>query len=157
MRPGSNHKKLLMRTGNPQGSRFTRCSRPLCSSQTTTPSHPPHAHPGNQPCNVYGLGHARDNRNNVHQAPPQGCPMSCCLRTQQCAKDPNTPTDRFFPTRKRAYSNRRGRFRTGPQFVDIPPMSARRTTQGSATGNTEHPRTTTGGPPPGVSCSLERR
>jgi hypothetical protein len=55
--PGSIiHKKLLMQNrdkhpGTPGGhrdhwSRFTRCSRPLCSSQTTNPSHPPpHEHP----------------------------------------------------------------------------------------------------------------
>ena len=37
----------------------------------------------------------------------RGLPVSCCLRTQQCAKDPGRHRHRFFPARKRAYSNRK--------------------------------------------------
>jgi hypothetical protein len=119
--PGSIiHKKLLMQNrdnhpGTPRGhrdqwSRFTRCSRPLCSSQTTNPSHPPpHEHPpakgGREPC---GLGHARDNpgqtRPNPH-TPHRACTGTgaCCSRTQQCAKRPSTGRIHPLPTRKRAY------------------------------------------------------
>jgi hypothetical protein len=71
----------------------------------------------------------------------RGIPVSCCLRTQQCAKDPNGTADRTFPTPPKRGVLGTGRDEpSGPRFVDIPPMSARRTTQGSAAGNTEHPR-----------------
>ena len=66
---------------------YKRCSRPLCSSQTTTPYHTPHTltcvpgaarkpetnKPTPQPRTPPTVGHA-------------AAPWSCCLRTQQCAK-----------------------------------------------------------------------
>ena len=59
---------------------YKRCSRPLCSSQTTTPSHPsPH----------HGQNHGPDpdcagNQKQTNTGPSRTGP--CCLRTQQCAK-----------------------------------------------------------------------
>ena len=66
---------------------YKRCSRPLCSSQTTTPYHTPHTL-------TCVLGAARKPETHIphhHHAPHQrwsnaAAPWSCCLRTQQCAK-----------------------------------------------------------------------
>jgi hypothetical protein len=62
-----------------------RCSRPLCSSQTTTPYHTPHTHPPKTGNRV--IGAARKPETQVpepRKKPPR--PRPCCLRTQQCAK-----------------------------------------------------------------------
>ena len=67
-----------------------RCSRPLCSSQTTTPSHPSTTHV----FTVDGLRPAQEQSETTRYP----CPLqpnwlsvlrSCCLRTQQCAKRKN--------------------------------------------------------------------
>jgi hypothetical protein len=61
---------------------YKRCSRPLCSSQTTTPYHTPHTRPTKGNNRV--IGAARKPETNQ---PREGKPSrSCCLRTQQCAK-----------------------------------------------------------------------
>jgi len=67
---------------------YKRCSRPLCSSQTTTPNHTPHtqAPKGNHPCMI---GAARKTRNT---SPGRKNPRSCCFRTQQCAKHKTAPS-----------------------------------------------------------------
>lgn len=56
---------------------YKRCSRPLCSSQTTTPNHTPHTR-------TCALGAARKPETNKYRRKP--IPRPCCLRTQQCAK-----------------------------------------------------------------------
>ena len=61
---------------------YKRCSRPLCSSQTTTPYHTPHTLHVRARC-------SQETRNKQAPEPPQPKPRqprSCCLRTQQCAK-----------------------------------------------------------------------
>src|SRR5215207_9665955 len=60
---------------------YKRCSRPLCSSQTTTPNHTPHT-------STCMTGAARKpETNKPGDKHPQRRPhRSCCLRTQQCAK-----------------------------------------------------------------------
>ena len=61
---------------------YKRCSRPLCSSQTTTPYHTPHTspHKRDQP-------HDRRSQETRNTSPGKEKPSrSCCLRTQQCAK-----------------------------------------------------------------------
>src|SRR6476619_6764003 len=61
---------------------YKRCSRPLCSSQTTTPYHTPHTspHTRDQP-------HDRRSQETRNTSPGKEKPSrSCCLRTQQCAK-----------------------------------------------------------------------
>ena len=73
---------------------FLRCSRPLCSSQPTTPSPPAHT-----PITGHARRSARETRNNTprphpdrRHPPPGGTPADhakagpCYLRTQQCAK-----------------------------------------------------------------------
>jgi hypothetical protein len=55
---------------------YKRCSRPLCSSQTTTPNHTPHT-------STCMIGAARKPETNK---PGNFHPRPCCLRTQQCAK-----------------------------------------------------------------------
>jgi len=66
--------------------RLIRCSRPLCSSQTTTP-HPHPTHPTGQAFQKQG--------NQTKQQPPhtpQGMRQACCSRTQQCVNNPRTTT-----------------------------------------------------------------
>jgi hypothetical protein len=62
---------------------FIRCSRPLCSSQTTTPwrTSDPRVLTAGTP------GTAREPGNN-RPAPPEKGARTCCLRTQQCAISP---------------------------------------------------------------------
>jgi hypothetical protein len=72
---------------------YKRCSRPLCSSQTTTPNHTPHT-------STCMIGAARKTRNKQTRKPPQPKPQSsrpCCLRTQQCAKHYPTPQTTSVP------------------------------------------------------------
>ena len=67
---------------------YKRCSRPLCSSQTTTPYHTPHTHPtpkgAEQPCDRC----SQETRNTSPgtTTAKAAATRSCCLRTQQCAK-----------------------------------------------------------------------
>lgn len=67
--------------------RLIRCSRPLCSSQTTTP-HPHPTHP---------TGHAFQKQGNQTKQQPPHTPKgdmrrACCFRTQQCVNNPSTTT-----------------------------------------------------------------
>ena len=68
---------------------YKRCSRPLCSSQTTTPHHTPHTQP---PKGRYVRSVQPGNQKQTSPTPPRlprkgtRGPWSCCLRTQQCAK-----------------------------------------------------------------------
>jgi hypothetical protein len=91
---------------------YKRCSRPLCSSQTTTPYHTPRT-PGPQRPGTRTIGAARKPETQVphrhrHPAKKRGtaAPWSCCLRTQQCAKHYPTTTHRpafqdpLFPKRR---------------------------------------------------------
>ncbi len=78
-----------------------RCSRPLCSSQTTTP-YPPHAP---HPRQGRGTGTHRQEPGHRNNAPPPAPPprgtapegRPCCLRTQQCAMDRPAPARKRFP------------------------------------------------------------
>jgi hypothetical protein len=66
---------------------YTRCSRPLCSSQTTTPNHTPHTHTPpkeNIPCMIGAARKPETNKPTNNPAKDHRRP--CCLRTQQCAK-----------------------------------------------------------------------
>lgn len=66
--------------------RLIRCSRPLCSSQTTTP-HPHPTHPTGQAFQKQG--------NQTKQQPPhtpKSMRQACCSRTQQCVNNPRTTT-----------------------------------------------------------------
>lgn len=77
-----------------------RCSRPLCSSQTTTPYHTPrtnHPHKRGQPPRTANAARKPETPNPHPRTPRKGArgPRPCCLRTQQCAKHENRPS----PTR----------------------------------------------------------
>lgn len=160
-----------------------RCSRPLCSSQTTTPVNtPPTPHNPKQT----GSRHERlcpgkpetpanqtPTRNKPHNRAthPQQKPGPCCLRTQQCATHYRTSNQpalsqtthphpaRTNPTRTDTcdpYSNQPAP--TRHLFIDIPPMSTHRRTNACAMGillTTPTPHTTQDA----NSCrrSLERR
>jgi hypothetical protein len=124
-----------------------RCSRPLCSSQTTTrttPTTPPPREAPRRGRNQDSGAPRRDPTRNNHPHPARITPplagngRSCCPRTQQCA---NTPTP--IRTRRRSPSPRRrdtpataeapipdavlreptGRYDHGARFVDVPPLS----------------------------------
>lgn len=72
----------------------SRCSRPLCSSQTTTPSTRPPT-----PTRVPVRTGSRNKRNTRTVSPCIAAKRSCCLRTQQCAKhNPHKPRPGTFPT-----------------------------------------------------------
>jgi hypothetical protein len=79
---------------------YKRCSRPLCSSQTTTPNHTPHTF-------TCTIGAARKPETNK----PGTKPRSCCLRTQQCAKHYPPPQTTSVPEptlqRRSARTNKR--------------------------------------------------
>jgi len=62
---------------------YKRCSRPLCSSQTTTPYHTPHTQP---PKKGKPTMRSMQPGNQKHKSRELSNPRSCCLRTQQCAK-----------------------------------------------------------------------
>jgi len=126
------------------------------------PRHTHHTHTQETSCNVYGLGHARDNRNNVHQGPPRkGKNPDVLLPQDPTVRHGPTPAQQPAPFQPRIQGHAAYwgpiTLRHRPRFVDIPPMSTRRTTQGSAAGHTEHPHPATEDRTPGVSCSLERR
>jgi hypothetical protein len=92
--PGSFIRNCCKNT-HPQVRVCPRCSRPLCSSQTTTPSTRPPT-PTNR-----GAGTNRKQEQKKHQnvSPCIAAKRSCCLRTQQCAKhNPHKPRPGTFPT-----------------------------------------------------------
>ena len=140
-----------------------RCSRPLCSSQTTTPTHttqPPHQ--GSQTV----MRRKPETPKTPHPTPPQRQDHkgvgSCCLRTQQCAKrTPNQHHQHFprtHPTNEGQEPYSRQQHQPGTKSVDIPPMSTHRRTNAYAMGillTTPTPHTTQDA----NSCrrSLERR
>lgn len=136
---------------------YKRCSRPLCSSQTTTPYHTPHTHHPRQ-----GEATVRSVQPGNQKHKSRGKPRSCCLRTQQCAKHypavhtserSRTPAPEgkkcpyLLPARAARHL-----------FVDIPPVSTRRRTFVCATGvlltTPTHPHNAGHGD---CRCSLERR
>ena len=114
-----------------------RCSRPLCSSQTTTPNHTPHTH--KRACDRC----SQETRNKQTQettstttavpAPPG--PVASGPNSVPNTKPPNPPPHRS-QTGIRRQPVRTGHRRTTrqPLFVDIPPMSTRRRTNVCATG-----------------------
>lgn len=113
---------------------YTRCSRPLCSSQTTTPHHTPHTH-------MCVIGAAGKPETNVpHPQPPtkKSQPAwSCCFRTQQCAKHyPPPPAAAAFlePNPEGSVRTHNTTGNTGHLFADIPPLSTRHETFVRATG-----------------------
>ncbi len=130
---------------------FIRCSRPLCSSQTTTPSHP-------SPHHVFTVARTRtaqETRNNQKPAPtdrpllPQD-PTVC-----------QTITPRTTPTRSRhprkgdtvlAWKPPRDHL-----SVDIPPSSTHRRTNACAMGSPANRTTNTGEGHARLRRSLERR
>src|SRR5688572_32038925 len=71
---------------------YKRCSRPLCSSQTTTPYTTPHTHKNMHDRQRQETRNTSPTPHTPCQHPQQGIPAknngtwSCCLRTQQCAK-----------------------------------------------------------------------
>ena len=73
---------------------YKRCSRPLCSSQTTTPYHTPHTPTPRHKQKVNSVQGVAARKPETHKPhtphppPKRGGhkPWSCCLRTQQCAK-----------------------------------------------------------------------
>ena len=116
---------------------YKRCSRPLCSSQTTTPYHTPHT----QPLRADTCARCSQETRNTSPGTthPKGCATrSCCLRTQQCAKHyptvhtgrvpgPTAPEGKECPYLLPARAARH-------LFADIPPVSTRRRTIACATG-----------------------
>jgi hypothetical protein len=148
---------------------YKRCSRPLCSSQTTTPYHTPHTHNPQKGADTCMIGAARKPETNKPTTQPRtppkmgnaAAPWSCCLRTQQCAK--------HHPAVHSGERSRTGTPRgTVPYllpacaarhlFADIPPVSTRRRTSVCATGvlltTPPHRHNAWQG---GCRCSLERR
>src|SRR4029078_7970929 len=80
---------------------YKRCSRPLCSSQTTTPYHTPHTHPPPKGQSNHAIDAAKKPETNKYRTTTAKTPEThkhrptqaksrstrpCCLRTQQCAK-----------------------------------------------------------------------
>lgn len=126
---------------------YKRCSRPLCSSQTTTPYHTPHtptpatsrrstAHRASQPGNQKHTSptprtHPQKEADTRH-GPVVSGPNSVPNTTHQNLHRsvPGTPTPKgrcVFRTNHRQKPDRH-------LFVDIPPMSTRRRTNVCATG-----------------------
>ena len=62
---------------------YKRCSRPLCSSQTTTPNHTPHTHNMHDRCSQETRNTQVPDKTTTRKLQPT---RPCCLRTQQCAK-----------------------------------------------------------------------
>jgi hypothetical protein len=144
-------KSAFSREPRTQRSRFTkiasfiRCSRPLCSSQTTTPSRPP---PGTRPAAQTPRKQTPDQDMQEKPKQPNTGPQKdrpCCLKTQQCAKQqPPQPAGALSPhplfAKKRSTVLTHNRPQQGRLSADIPPSSTRRTTNASATGSPADPR-----------------
>lgn len=113
---------------------IARCSRPLYSSQTTTPTTPTRA---------AGRQHGQEKAGTARTPHPDNTGQQghagtvCCPRTQQRAKDPTPtgPQPRLSNPPQGAYSHRTAPHRgTGRRIVDVPPTSTRRTTNAHETG-----------------------
>jgi hypothetical protein len=132
---------------------FLRCSRPLCSSQPTTPSHP---HPAPKGCEER---HARETRNNTPRptrtagTPHQGEHLQTTQKQGPVISGPNSVPNALVPLRRppafqthqapeappkestgpgrRTNGNRREKPKLS---VDIPPMSTHRGTNARAMG-----------------------
>jgi hypothetical protein len=110
---------------------YKRCSRPLCSSQTTTPYTTPHTHK----CMIGG---ARKPETQVPEPPQPKTAAPPVLLPQdptvcQTRNHPDPPPHRSKTPSKRT-SVLGVEKTTRPLFVDIPPMSTRRRTIVCATG-----------------------
>ena len=142
---------------------YKRCSRPLCSSQTTTPDHTPHTP---KQCMFAAAG--KPETQAPHPAPrtlPKGRergPRAVVLLSQ----DPTVcqTLNRRYPRRTVPGPLSREDPYWVPQetqrplFVDIPPVSTRRRTNVCATGVTpDKPATLTYMRRGVCRCSLERR
>ena len=145
---------------------YKRCSRPLCSSQTTTPYHTPHTPPPKKESNRGSVqpGNQKHKSHTPHPT-PKGETQTMVLLSQ----DPTVcqTLNRPFP-RRTVPGHRPSKEETGsvlgaaenqrPLFVDIPPVSTRRRTSVCATGvlltTPPHPHNAGQG---GCRCSLERR
>ena len=108
---------------------------------------PRHRHPDPPRTNT-GHSHSGQCRKQPSQQTPDppSRPRPCCLKTQQCAKDPtpNQPAPAFQTTPAGAAVLTRHR-PPGPDHksADIPPMSTRRRTIACATGYPANPTTNT--------------
>jgi len=104
-----------------------------------------------------GPGRARDNRNNVHQDDPRRAAR------RPVASGPNSVPWTRRPRPAGPFQPASGRTRTGQAKPSGPRIRRHSTHEHPPdhtrvrNGHAEHPRTTTGGGPPGASCSLERR
>ena len=146
---------------------FIRCSRPLCSSQTTTPSHPPphHSHNGRPAWH----DSARETRNNNHPRPATHQKKGGRTRGDPVASGPNS-----VPNTTHRTTNRHTPFpHHTPKHAAVlkPPAGAaghllhqysthEHPPQNKRLRNglySPHPRNTTCVISPGVRCSLERR
>ena len=130
---------------------YKRCSRPLCSSQTTTPYHTPHTptlppkRAKNQPCMIDA---ARKPETQVPHHHPLRSPVREPGNDAMVLLSQDPTVCQTLPTRNLHRSvpgtptpQRRNVFRTNHRqkpdrhlFVDIPPMSTRRRTIVCATG-----------------------
>jgi hypothetical protein len=72
--------KEIARTHTQKTRCMSRCSRPLCSSQTTTPSTTPTTH------NMRSGRWSQEQQETPEEFPALLQKRPCCLRTQQCAK-----------------------------------------------------------------------
>lgn len=122
---------------------YKRCSRPLCSSQTTTPYHTPHTHhpKGKQPCDRCSQ-ETRNTSPTPHTPPPKGQTVDRGPVVSGPNSVPNTKPRNQTPHRSRTTALPKKREdpywapgkNTRPLFADIPPVSTRRRTIVCATG-----------------------
>ena len=122
---------------------YKRCSRPLCSSQTTTPYTTPHTHnpQGALTCVIGGARKPETNKPTPQPAPPQGGhrprhgPVASGPNSVPNTKPPG-PSPAPFQNIPEGTSVLGAEKTTRPLFADIPPMSTRRRTCVCATGCT---------------------
>ena len=128
---------------------YKRCSRPLCSSQTTTPYHTPHTHPPRrtrQPCDRCSQ-ETRNKQTPHHRTPRPVPPKGNRQKTRRhgpVASGPNSVPNTKPPVPSQApFQDHHPQGRVSvlgagknrrPLFVDIPPVSTRRRTSVCATG-----------------------
>ena len=127
---------------------YKRCSRPLCSSQTTTPYHTPHTPPSpkKEPTCVPGAARKPEtNKPHTTETPDPSPQKGTGRKPGAMVLLPQDPTvcqtlNRPYPPRHRSRTLSReppywvpGKNRR-PLFVDIPPVSTRRRTIVCATG-----------------------
>lgn len=102
---------------------YTRCSRPLCSSQTTTPHHTPHTQSARR----------TSWQGNQKQSTTSQKPMVLLPQDPTVCQTLNHPAP-HPPFQNHHWSVLDTKRTTRPLFVDIPPMSTRRRTIACATG-----------------------